>query len=92
MRPSRSIADSKISALALASSEPVRFRLLLLALVVVWAIAWILAIAPLQQHTATAAGNGVRPALAQCEPGTDSGNSALLRCIQTPADNRLKEI
>ena len=92
MRPIRSIADSRINARALANAEPTRFRLMLLGLAVVWAIAWVLVAAPLHHHADSAVKKGVQPAIAQCEPGTDSGKSALLRCIQTPADNRLKEI
>lgn len=92
MRPNRSVIEARSSAWALTEREPIRFRLILFGLMVLWTGAWMLVATPVLQRSEGAAEDGVLPALAQCEPGTDSGNSALLRCVQTPADNPLKEI
>ena len=94
MHPIRTVADSRVIAITLANAEPLRFRLLL-GLMVLWAIAWAAAIGLPRQYAEPAAAPislpAATPALVHCEPGAASGESALLRCTEIPADRRLKQ-
>lgn len=92
MQPNRSVMVTRSRAWALTEREPLRFHLILFALMVLLTGAWMLASTPFQQQSEGDTKEGVLPAIAKCEPGTDNGESALLRCARTPVDNRLKDI
>jgi hypothetical protein len=72
--------------------EPLRFRLLLLGLAVLWLAAWTLSVGPALQQAETVEEDTLEPALVTCEPGAPGSESALLRCIEMPAAGRLKDI